>query len=217
MDPKIKICGVTVEEDALRAAELGADYIGLNFYPWSPRCVSREAARRITKRLPASAAPVGVFVKPGPGEVAACSEEAELKAVQIHGDPPLRELEALRKRFPKGGTVALICAVRLGGPGDLEGLEPLTALCDFLLLDAREENLWGGTGRTFPWELALELKRRHSKPFFLAGGLTPENVAQAAKTVRPYAVDAASGVESAPGRKDHAKLKDFISRLRAAA
>ena len=201
---KIKICGITDIEDALHAAECGADGLGFVFYDKSPRFVSPEGARGIIEALPPFVTPVGLFVNEEPKKVREIAAFCGLGVVQLHGDevpqecslPPLRTIKALRVR----GEETL---------GDLSSW-PVSAL----LLDAWVPDAYGGTGRRFDWPSAVGAAREHR--IVLAGGLTPENVAEAVRTVRPYGVDVSSGVESAPGRKDRGKVAAFIRAARSA-
>lgn len=208
---RIKICGVTRPEDAVAIAEAGADAIGLNFYPASPRFVADDRAAEIIAALPAHVAKVGVFVN---ADAAAIREKAErlgLDWVQLHGDEPpefAAELPGL----------AVIRAVRL--QDQLSGVLPntrgkLIRLPHAVLIDAFSASAYGGTGTTVAWE-AIPAARRQLAilPVILAGGLTPENVAEAIRIAQPDAVDVASGVESSPGVKDPAKVRDFVAASR---
>jgi phosphoribosylanthranilate isomerase len=219
---KVKICGITHEEDATWAASLGADYIGLNFYKESPRHISPKAAKAIVSKVPPFVIPVGVFVNHTPEEIASYITEVGLQGVQLHGDETPEQIETLRKLMNSGGNkVSIIKTLRIGNEQDmndldshLRGNDGFANLCDYFLLDSRDDNQPGGTGKQFPWTLAQEFKKRHDKPMFLAGGLTPENVKMAIKEVQPYAVDVASGVEKTPRRKDYEKLKTFITEAK---
>lgn len=206
MPTRVKICGITRLEDALLAVELGASALGFNFYPPSPRYIEPTAAGRIVRQLPPFVVAVGVFADEVEGQrVVARAREAGVAAIQLHG-PRFPAEERALEGFP------LIRAVAVGEdfkPQDLKDLNAAT-----FLLDAHDSDLHGGTGRTFDWSLAREAKR--FGPIILAGGLTPENVGQAIRQVRPFAVDVASGVESAPGRKDPAKLRAFFAAVEGA-
>jgi phosphoribosylanthranilate isomerase len=201
---RVKICGVTSVEDALMCVEAGADAIGVNFAPGSPRRIALELARRIVAALPAKVIKVGVFVDATESELRDTVERVGLGCVQLHGDesPELvaaflpHAYKALRVR----GREALALAARYPG--------------DHILLDAYVPGVAGGTGATFDWTLAAELAL--IRQVTLAGGLTPANVAAAVREVRPFCVDVASGVESAPGRKDQAKVRAFIEAARGA-
>ena len=202
---RVKICGITRPEDAVAAAEVGADAIGLVFYPKSRRGVSPEQAEAILAALPPFVTPVALFVNEEVERIRAICQGLGVRTVQLHGDEPpdvARELAPL----------AVIKAFRVGSPDDLKALEGYPASA--YLLDACVEGKYGGTGRSFDWRLAAAA-RRHGR-IIVAGGLTPENVAEAVRVARPYGVDASSGVESAPGVKDRAKMAAFVAAARGA-
>jgi phosphoribosylanthranilate isomerase len=198
---RVKICGITNPDDALQAVACGADALGLVFFAKSPRCVSPERAREIIERLPPLVTTVGLFVNEDPRTIRAVAARCRLDRVQLHGDespadcllPPLRVLKALRVR-------------------DAESLARADEYPVDLLLDAWSDQVYGGSGRQFDWQLARALAAR--RPIILAGGLRPDNVAEAVAAVNPYAVDVSSGVERSPGRKDHEKVAEFIRRAR---
>jgi phosphoribosylanthranilate isomerase len=211
---RVKICGVTTEADALQAGLLGADAVGLNFYPGSPRFVGAAAAGLILRTLPPSVEAVGVFVElPLPQVLEQLRPLARVRTVQWygrHGEPgdyspyhfipafPVRDAEGLR---------AITCYLDV-----CRGLGRLPAA---VLVDAHVAGQHGGTGRKVPWELLASF--RPGVPLILAGGLTPDNVALAVRLVRPCAVDVASGVEHGPGRKDPEKMRRFLGAAREAA
>ncbi len=198
---RIKICGLTNPTDALVAAELGADALGFVFAP-SPRRVTPDEARAVIRRLPPLVQTVGVFVNEPLDKVEAIRDYCGLDLIQLHGD----EDEAYAARFGRRA----IKAVRVG-PGsepDVRAFPEATLLLDALSPDGR-----GGLGQSFDWNLAVGPARR--RPIILAGGLNPDNVTRAIKTVRPFAVDVNSGVEAEAGRKDHEKLARFIHRAKA--
>jgi phosphoribosylanthranilate isomerase len=201
MPTRVKICGITRLEDAQLAVELGASALGFNFFRPSPRYLEPDAARTIIGRLPPFVTAVGVFADEADGEdVDRVARQAGVAVIQLHG-PRFPELSSGLKNWP------LIRAVTVKGdfrPADLAGLK-----ADAFLLDAFDAAVPGGTGRTYDWNLAREAKRFGT--IILAGGLTPENVGEAIQTVRPFGVDVASGVESAPGRKDPARLRAFFA------
>jgi phosphoribosylanthranilate isomerase len=206
--PLVKICGLTTPEDAVATAEAGADWIGLNFYPPSPRYVTPDAAAAIVRRLPPTVAPVGLFVDRSPAEVAEVAEEAGLRIVQLHGDEPPEMVAAL-------GGLRVVKAFRLGDAQAVERMKAYLAETDRLgrppeavLVDAFLPGLPGGTGRSVADEL-LDLLPPLSR-LILAGGLTPENVGERVARARPWMVDVAGGVESAPGRKDPARVAAFV-------
>jgi phosphoribosylanthranilate isomerase len=208
---RIKICGVTRPEDAADIADAGADAIGLNFYPSSPRFVSDEQAEEIIAALPAHVAKVGVFVNADASAIRDKVQRLGLDWVQLHGDEPpefITELPGL----------AVIRAVRLQDRVSVvlpSTKGKLIRLPNAVLIDAFSASAYGGTGTTVVWEAIPEARRRLAGlPVILAGGLTPENVAEAIRVARPDAVDVASGVESSPGIKDLAKVRDFVAASR---
>jgi len=199
----VKICGVTSVADAVMAAEAGADAVGLNFYPKSSRYLSLKQARAIAAALPPFVWAIGVFVNEDLDAVARIRDALRLDAVQFHGD----ERPAAIKGF--GGRTLKALHV---------GAEPVDAVArgftsvEALVLDAAQPG-FGGGGVTFDWAFAASLAKM--RPILLAGGLTPRNVAQAVKAVRPFGVDVASGVEAHPGVKDAKKVKAFIRAARS--
>ena len=205
MSVKVKICGITSVADGLAAAEAGADMIGLMFYDGSPRHISLATAVEISRILPLFVQRVGVFVNPDPELVLRAIGECNLSLLQFHGD----ETSEFCTQF---GLMSLK-AVRIRDAASLDQLAGFQT--DAFLLDAYSKGWLGGTGETFNWDLAIDAQK-FGKPIFLAGGLTPENVGDAVRKVRPFAVDVSSGVESAPGNKEAAKVRAFIEAVRAA-
>jgi phosphoribosylanthranilate isomerase len=204
MSTRVKICGITSVADGLAAAEAGADMIGLMFYDKSPRHITPAQAVEITRALPSFVLRVGVFVNPDEEQVTRAISECGLSLLQFHGD----ETSEFCTQF---GLMS-IKAQRIRGAESLETLGKFNT--DALLLDTYSPGALGGTGETFNWDLAVEAQKL-GKPIFLAGGLTPENVAEAVRKVRPFAVDVSSGVESAPGKKDPSKVRAFIQAVRS--
>jgi phosphoribosylanthranilate isomerase len=202
---RVKICGITSVADGLAAAEAGANMVGLMFYENSPRYISLEQAIQISQALPAHVMRVGVFVNPEESQVIRAIGECGLGLLQFHGDED--------SEFCRQFGVMSMKAVRVKDMDSLEQLENFET--EAFLLDAFSKNGLGGTGEQFNWDLAIEA-HRFGKPIFLAGGLTPENVADAVRKVRPFAVDVSSGVESAPGKKDPAKVRAFIEAVKGA-
>jgi phosphoribosylanthranilate isomerase len=201
---RAKICGVTNIEDALLAAELGTDAIGLNFYSESPRCVSPFTAGKVIGQLPPFVAAIGVFVNWEAAPVIALAAALRLSAVQLHGDEsPKLAAEIARK-------VSVIKALRMGKRTSLPAFSRYKHAAAFLL-DAGAAGKFGGTGQQTDWHRAAAAAKSHR--IILAGGLTPENVAEAIRVVRPYAVDVASGVESRSGKKDPAKVRAFLAEV----
>lgn len=204
---RVKICGITNIEDAMAAVEAGADALGFIFYPGSRRYITPEAAGAIVSALPPFVSPVGVFVDETADAVLAAAHTSGLWSVQLHGKESAEFCAII-----KAAGVRVIKAARVSGEADILALRGYdVSAC---LLDAYVPDCPGGTGTTCDWALALEAKKHG--PVILAGGLTPENVALAIGTVRPYAVDVSSGVESSPGRKDHDKVRAFIKNARNA-
>jgi len=199
MSTLVKICGITNEADALAATEAGADALGLMFYEPSPRNVSLKAAAEIARKLPPFVIKVGVFVNSPEDVVLRAIGECGLNIVQFHGD----ETPDYCQLFP----VMTIKAFRIRDADSLKSLPDYQT--DAWLLDAHVADKLGGTGAKFNWDLAIEAQKL-GRPIFLAGGLTPENVGEAVRKVRPYAVDVSSGVEASSGKKDHEKVRMFI-------
>jgi phosphoribosylanthranilate isomerase len=204
MSVKVKICGITSVADGLAAAEAGADLIGLMFAEKSPRRISIETAAEISRALPPFVLRVGVFVNPPEDLVARAIAECGLNLLQFHGD-----------EFPEFCTqfgIMSMKAFRIRDAASLDALPKFST--DAYLLDAFSPEARGGTGEKFNWDFAVEAKK-FGKPIFLAGGLTPQNVAEAVRKVQPFGVDVSSGVESAPGKKDHQKIRDFMAAVRS--
>lgn len=196
----VKICGITRAEDARLAASLGATAIGFVFWPSSPRAISPLRARAIVDALPASVTTVGVFVNAGRDEIEGAADEANLQAVQLHGDETPDLARSLSRRVIK--------AITLAGDIDERVNEWLGTM---LLLDAHDAAKRGGTGRVIDWDRAAAIARAHD--IILAGGLGPANVADAVARVRPAGIDVSSGVESSPGIKDPGKLRALFDAL----
>ena len=206
---QVKICGVTTPEDAVFALAQGADALGLNFVPGTPRCLEVEAASGIVAGLPPFGARVGIFVDEPAKSVEAIARKVGLDIAQLHGEETPEDC-----RYLAGRGIRVIRGLRVRGPETLKEagrFEDCT-----ILLDAYVEGRLGGTGETFNWELARELARK--RPVILSGGLTPENVAEAVRVVSPYGVDSSSGVEGdTPARKDPDRVRRFIRNARGAA
>ena len=199
---RVKFCGITRPEDARHAAQLGADAIGLIFYPPSPRAVDIERALEVLSAVPAMLTTVGVFVNPQPDELAALLAQVPLDLVQFHGD----ELPAVCRRSSR----PWMKAVGMRDGIDVHDIAARYAGARGLLLDTFSAQQRGGTGRAFDWRL---IPADLSVPIVLAGGLDASNVAAAIHAVRPHAVDANGGVESAPGIKDHRKMEAFMQEV----
>ena len=200
---KIKICGIKTVTDALAAMEAGANLIGFNFYPKSPRCIDVGRCRDImaVMRKFGHITYVGVFVNASAAEIYATMETCGLSLAQLHGDEPSEIIQSLNGKAFK--------AFR-GVPQILDGFARQDA--PSLLVDASVKGEYGGTGVTADWNGVAELAKNH--PLLLAGGLNPENVADAVSQVRPWGVDVASGVESAPGVKDAGKMSEFVKAVK---
>ena len=205
---RIKFCGITRVEDAHEAARLGAWAIGLNHWDPGRRRVDPAVAAEIGAEMRRRLEVVGVFVNAPLDEIARAVEDESLTMVQLHGDEGLSFCREVRRRT----GCPVIKALRVSGRADVQAAEAFRT--DYHLLDAHRPSSPGGTGESFDWGL---LRGRRSKvPLILAGGLRPDNVAAAIAEVRPFAVDVASGVESAPGIKDHALMVAFAERAQAA-
>jgi phosphoribosylanthranilate isomerase len=200
----VKICGITNLEDALAAVDAGADALGFNFYTRSPRYISPANAREIINQLPASILKVGVFVNEELQSLLTIASEADLPAVQLHGDESPEYCRQLKEMF----------VIKAFGAQDDLNLRAYAV--NAIMLDTKDDLLRGGTGRVFDWSIA---QRAHNSipKLFLAGGLSPENVAAAIATVKPYAVDACSSLEETPGKKNHARMRAFVNAVRSVA
>ena len=201
---QIKICGITNEEDALYSAECGAAALGFIFYPPSPRYIKPEDARKIVSVLPDELVKVGVFVNEKVAEIKRVMEYCGLDMIQLHGD----ESPEFCREFPAS---QIIKAVEFKNDDDLN--RTLNYDVAALLVDSRYAGLYGGTGKKANWDLACRIKNK--KPLILSGGLNEGNIAEALQTVAPAALDINSGVESEPGKKDHAKLARIFDIIRS--
>ncbi len=207
---RVKVCGVTRPRDAELAVSLGAWAVGMIFYEPSPRRCSIEQAQEISQALRRKVEIAGVFVNESLPRIVGLAEQLQLSIVQLHGDEgPAFCAEVARR------TGAKVCkAVQVATAGELKDIERFHV--DFHLLDAKDDRgLRGGTGSTFDWSLLAG--RRSQVPLILSGGLASENVAEAIARVRPFAVDVASGVEEAPGRKDEGRLRSFFDAVAGAS
>lgn len=212
----VKICGITNIEDARAAIEAGADMLGFNFYRLSPRFIEPDAAREIitavraeTRSEHARVIMLGVFVNESVENVIRIAERSGLDGIQLHGDETPEYCRELKRHAPQRFAIKV---VRSNGAVDFSELGLYAA--DAFMLDAYDPKLRGGTGQTADWMLAREAARQLPR-LFLAGGLSPENVADAISVVRPYAVDACSALEISPGTKDHARVTEFVAAVRA--
>lgn len=205
-DVRIKICGITTPEDAIAAAEAGADMVGLMFAEASPRYLPPPAAAAVARVLPPHVVRVGVFVDPDPALVWQAITACSLGMLQFHGQEP--------PEFCRQFGLLTIKAFRIRDESSLELLRAYPT--DAWLLDAWVPGKPGGTGRTFNWDLARRA-RDWGRPIILAGGLNPDNVGEAIRIVQPFAVDVSSGVELAPGRKCPVRMRAFVEAVRRAA
>ncbi|HEY8187368.1 MAG TPA: phosphoribosylanthranilate isomerase [Pyrinomonadaceae bacterium] len=202
----VKICGITNLDDALAAVDAGADAVGFNFYRRSPRYITPEAAQAISEHLPAKVMTVGVFVNEELDAVEKTASTARLSALQLHGTESREYCNALKDRY----------VIKVFATGD--EFKPEIVLdygVQAVMLDAFDKDRFGGTGNLSNWSVARQTRELFPK-LFLAGGLSPENVAEAIDRVDPYAVDACSSIERAPGLKDHVRMHAFITAVRGA-
>ena len=199
----IKICGITNVEDAKKAAALGADALGFIFYEKSPRKTTKEKAKEIINSLPKEVVKVGLFVDELEEKVNEIASYCNFDILQFHGD----ETPDYCKKFPQ----KIIKAFRVENKESLVNIPKYEV--DYYLLDAYSEVAPGGTGRTFNWKLAIAAKK-FERPIILSGGLNPENIIEAIEKVSPFGVDVSSGVELSPGKKDHKKLEEFITKVK---
>jgi len=205
----IKICGITNIDDARAAVAAGADALGFNFYKPSPRYIAPPAAREIVEQLPSSILTVGVFVnEDSPESVKKIASEAGVTAFQLHGDESPAYCRELSDRY-------VIKTLTVSGDFDIQMVQDYARARDVnaIMLDTRDNNLRGGTGRVFDWSVAIEVNKVVPK-LFLAGGLSPENISEAIELVRPYAVDACSALEDRPGIKNHERMRAFVELAR---
>ncbi len=208
MSARVKICGITRLEDALAAVDAGADALGFVFVPGTPRFITAEAAAGIISALPPFVSTVGLFVNASEDTIDSHLRISRVQSVQLHGD------ESPEDSMKWLGRVRVLKAFRVRGPETIQRLADYRFAADAFLLDAFVPGAHGGTGARFDWELALAAKSA-GRPLILAGGITPQNVAEAVARVRPDAVDVSSGVESSPGKKDAAKIRALIQAVRS--
>jgi phosphoribosylanthranilate isomerase len=201
---KIKICGITGVDDAKLAIELGADMLGFNFYPESPRYISFQQAEEIIRQIPTFMDTVALFVNPSPSELKRVAEKGFFNWIQLHGDETPEFCKSLN-----WVNARIIKAIRVQSADDIRRADIYPV--DAILLDAFDKNLYGGTGKTFDWSLIDHLYRR----IFLAGGITPQNIIEALN-LGAYCIDVCSGVESQPGKKDPGKMRLLFETIRKA-
>lgn len=199
---RIKVCGITNEQDALKAARLGAWAVGFIFHKKSPRYISPFKAKKIIDALPPFVTPVGVFVNNNLGAMRDIISHTGIRVVQLHGDEDQHFCSRL-KRY----NVKIIKVIRVSDDFSAKSIEPYKV--DAFLFDTFDKDVEGGTGKTFDWRKLVEIKNQ-AIPIILSGGLNSQNVIEAVNGLRPYAVDVNSGVEDEPGKKNPAKVKEFI-------
>lgn len=202
---RVKICGITSRDDAVAAVEAGADALGFIFVEGTRRWIEPDAAAAIIREIGPFVTTVGVFVDRTVEETEGIAARSGISLAQLHGSEGPEACDRLRIPFVK--------AIRIKGEHDLAALARYKGARAFLL-DTFVADSLGGTGRTFPWEIAARAAKEAR--VILSGGLTPDNVAKAIAQVRPYGVDVSSGVESSPGRKDHRKVREFIEQAKRA-
>lgn len=200
--PKVKICGITNYDDAVAAMEMGADILGFNFYPKSPRYIEAADATRIVKKLPAFVDVGGVFVNSSLEEVREIANQCQLDWIQLHGDENVEFC-----RWLAYDSVKTMKAIRVKGAQDIKQVDEYST--DAVLLDAYDPSKYGGTGVTFDWNIIGHIGKR----IFLAGGINPDN-AVAAMELGVYGIDVCSGVESEPGKKDHKRMQQLFDNVR---
>ncbi|UCG34800.1 MAG: phosphoribosylanthranilate isomerase [Candidatus Omnitrophota bacterium] len=211
---KVKICGITNLDDAIKACEYGADLLGFVFVKDTLRYIGKDKARDIVLRLPEEyknkVDRVGLFMNEDIERVAEITSFCDLNFIQLHGQEDVDYCRDLRKRL---AGYKILKAIKVKDEFSLEAISEYDAI-DFFLFDSFAENVPGGTGKRFKWDILEGCD--FNKPFFLAGGLTPENIADAIRMVKPYGVDVSSGVEKEPGIKDEIKVKEFIANAKSA-
>lgn len=198
---KIKICGITNYEDAVAAMDMGADLLGFNFYPKSPRYIIPEKATEIINKLPGFIDTAGVFVNATYDQITEAENTCQLDWIQLHGDEDHEFCQSFLSH-----NVKTMKAIRVKNQKDIEKAESF--FTDAILLDAFDPKKYGGTGLTFDWNIIGHIGKR----IFLAGGINPENVVKAAK-LGVYGIDVCSGIEAEPGKKDHKKMKKLFKNL----
>lgn len=202
---RVKICGIINWADAKTAIDAGADALGFNFYPKSPRKIAVSHAQEIVRHMPRRVSAVGVFVDAPVSEILRTARAVKLSLVQLHGDESPETVKHLAQQFP------VIKAFRVGPSFRLDELKNYRAAAAFLL-DGFDGKLHGGTGKSFDWSIAKQAKR--FAPVIVAGGLTKENARKAIRAAEPFAIDVCSGVEALPGKKDARKVRAFMAALK---
>ena len=208
---KVKFCGITSPKDALWAINMGVDFIGINLVKESPRKVSLDQAKKMLGMVPPFTKTVAVAADLPLEELLKTAKKLHFNYWQLHGNEDAAYLKTCREN-----GLSIIKTVKMGGETDWQKIGDMKDYTEYFLLDTKKEDIIGGTGESFDWNLAYLFKEKIDKPFFLAGGLTPENAAEAINSVKPWAVDVASGIEKSPRSKDFARMKDFITNARKA-
>jgi phosphoribosylanthranilate isomerase len=198
----VKICGLKDPENIAAAVDAGADFIGFVFYAPSPRFITPEDAKKLSVIVPPHVKKIGLFVNANDAEIEAA--RASIDMIQLHGDEMPDRASEIKARF----DLPVIKAVRIGGSGDVITINEFEDIVDWILVDARTKNEYGGTGHTFDWNLLRE--KTFKKPWMLSGGLNAENVKSAITALKPTAVDVSSGVETSKGAKNSKKITEFI-------
>lgn len=207
---KVKICGLSTPETLNAAIENGADFIGLVFYPPSPRHVEIEVARYLAKSVPNTVEVVGLFVNPNDQTLQEVLNDVPLSMIQLHGSETPERVAEVKETF----GLPVIKAISISGTNDLANAKPYDNITDWLLFDAKGESLPGGNGIAFDWSILKDYQGL--SPWMLAGGLTPENSGKALEILSPDALDVSSGVESSPGVKDVSKIQAFLKGVKRA-
>lgn len=207
---KVKICGLSTPETITTAITHGTDFIGLVFYPPSPRHVEIEVAKYLASQIPDEIKIVGLFVNPDNQTLQEVLNEVPLSMIQLHGSETPERVQEIKENF----NLPIIKALAIETPDDLEKTKEYERIVDWFLFDAKPTTLPGGNGEAFDWTIMKDFQS--NTPWFLAGGLTPENVSKALKITNAPAVDVSSGVEGAPGLKDMQKIRSFISAVKQA-
>ena len=200
--PKVKICGITNHEDAVAAMDMGADLLGFNFYPKSPRYITLEKAADIIGKLPGFIDLAGVFVNASLEQIRETKDSCQLDWIQLHGDENPQFCQSLLS-----DSVKTMKAIRVRDAADIERADEF--FTDAVLLDAFNPDKYGGTGLTFDWNIIGHIGKR----VFLAGGINPDNAVEAVK-LGVYGIDVCSGIEAEPGKKDHEKMKKLFDNIR---
>jgi phosphoribosylanthranilate isomerase len=209
---QVKICGITNSEDALKASILGADYLGfLVEISFSIDAIRRDKAKEIIRKLPLEVQSVFVTYLQNAGEIVEIAEEISPAVIQLHNDIELKEIGKIRKALPK---IKITKSISVVDESSIEEAKKYSEYVDFILLDTKSGAKRGGTGKTHDWSISRKIVDSINNPVFLAGGLNPENVQEAIKKVKPYAVDTNNGVKLSPGKKDYAKMRLFIERAK---